>query len=96
MFHHVVLYRVRPEPDARMRLETVVRSLAASTPGIVAFHAGPNAERGRGARGYDWGFCMVFVDRQARDDYLTSPSHDVAAVEILAAVEDLVVLGLDD
>jgi stress responsive alpha/beta barrel protein len=97
MFRHVVLYRVRPDlgAEARERLEALITSLSAGVPGILELQAGANVGPVDYGKGYDWGFCMGFADRRARDDYMRHPLHVRTAGAIEELVEDLVVLGLE-
>jgi quinol monooxygenase YgiN len=97
MFAHIVLYRVRPDPSdrGRRRLGQLIQSLRA-LPGVLDVQTGSNVGPEQYTQGYDWGFCMHFADRAARDAYLEHPEHLQVAREVEQLIDDLVVLGLDD
>jgi hypothetical protein len=97
MFRHIVLYKVRQDlgEPACERLEALIRSLPARAPGVVALDAGPNVGPDGFTKGFDWGFCMSFADRAARDTYMRDPYHQDVAAEIEGLIDDLVVLGIE-
>jgi hypothetical protein len=97
MFRHVVLYRLRPDlgPAARERVEELIGSLAQRVPGVLELQSGDNAGPDGFTNGYDWGFCMAFADRAARDAYMAHDHHRRVAAQVEELIEGLVVLGLD-
>jgi Stress responsive A/B Barrel Domain len=96
VFAHIVLYRLSPAAGStgRKRLEDLIGSLA-RLPGVLELEAGSNAAPREFTHGYDWGFCMRFADRDARDAYLEHPAHVRVAHEVARLVDDLAVLGID-
>jgi hypothetical protein len=97
MFRHIVLYRLRPELGAqgRARIGEMIGSLEKMIPSVVELQSGDNAAPDGFTKGYDWGFCMTFTDRAARDAYIVHHEHQRVAAQVEELIEDLVVLGLD-
>jgi hypothetical protein len=98
MFRHIVLYRLRPElgTQAQQRIDELIRSLATAVPGVLEVQTGPNLGPADFAKGYDWGLCMRFADRESRDAYMQHPSHLRVAEQVEQLIDDLVVLGLQE
>jgi hypothetical protein len=96
MFRHIVLYRLRPElgMQAKQRIDELIRSLATAVPEVLEVQTGPNLGPADFTKGYDWGLCMRFADRESRDAYMQHAFHLRVAELVEQLIDDLVVLGL--
>jgi hypothetical protein len=86
----IVLMRVREDVPART-IEHIFGEIGAQRSkiaGILTYAWGPNSSPEGLGRGYTHGFCMTFVDAEARDAYLPHPEHQKVKSAVLAIVED--------
>jgi hypothetical protein len=77
MLLHIVLIRPIPDLDtgAIDRLNRVLSGLQRRVPGIIGYNWGPNVSKERLARGFEYGYLLVFDSAAARDVYLSHPER---------------------
>ena len=78
MFSHVVIFWTDPaKPNATDELIAGANKYLKSIPGIVYFHVGKMATSHRAVvdQTYQVGLNIVFLDKQAQDDYQAHPQH---------------------
>ena len=93
---HVILLRLHPgaHDEQILVLTTVLRELATTIEGIVAFEYGMNNSHEGKNRGMTHVVMFTFASAEARDTYLLHPDHRKAAAQIgeLGIIEDLLVI----
>src|SRR5262252_1103481 len=78
MFSHVVIFWTDPaKPNAADELIAAANKNLRSIPGIIYFHVGKMAASHRSVvdQSYQVGLNIVFLDKQAQDDYQVHPQH---------------------
>jgi hypothetical protein len=85
----MVLMRVREDVPACMieRVFGEIGALQSKIAGILSYAWGAYSSPEGIGRGYTHGFCMTFVDAQARDAYLPHPEHQKVKSSLLPIVE---------
>lgn len=93
MIRHCVLVRFRTAVPAveRAAIFEAITALKPRIPGLLAVHAGGNANPEGLDKGFSDGFIVDFADTAARDQYLGDAEHAKAGARIVAAAEG----GLD-
>jgi hypothetical protein len=78
MFSHVVIFWTDPaKPNAADELIAAANKNLRSIPGILYFHVGKMATSHRSVvdQSYQVGLNIVFLDKQAQDEYQVHPQH---------------------
>jgi hypothetical protein len=78
MFSHVVIFWTDPaKPNAPDELIAAANKNLRSIPGILYFHVGKMAASHRAVvdQSYQVALNIVFLDKQAQDDYQVHPQH---------------------
>ncbi|HET9873330.1 MAG TPA: Dabb family protein [Propionibacteriaceae bacterium] len=93
---HIVLVswqngRARAVEDA---IRPAIRDFRKSINGILSVVEGHSSSPEGLESGYDYGFVVTFESAQARDSYLTDPTHQVVAEEIGACARHLAVFDI--
>jgi hypothetical protein len=90
---HIVLLRIREDVPASTieRVFGEIGALQSKIAGILSYAWGPYSSPEGFGRGYTHGFCMTFVDAEARDAYLPHPEHQ----KVWSSVSSIVDGGID-
>ncbi|MBK8801092.1 MAG: Dabb family protein [Fibrobacteres bacterium] len=97
MVRHILL--LAPNPDTTpSQIEQIREELAAlvgQIPGLLDFNWGVNFAAPERRGGFDYGFTMDLVDRQALVAYAPHPAHQTVAAKVRAAFGGIVVLDFE-
>jgi hypothetical protein len=82
-FHHVVLFRWKPEtsPDQIAPVKPALDALAATLRGVETYRCGESL--GLTETSYDFGVIGIFEDKAAWDEYMANAEHDRIRQELI-------------
>jgi hypothetical protein len=82
-FHHVVLFRWKPETSAEQiaPVKPALDALASTLRGVVNYRCGEGL--GLTETSYDFGVIGIFEDKAAWDEYMANAEHDRIRSELI-------------
>ena len=85
-FHHVILFRWKPEatPDQIEHISRSLRALSAGLAGCRDYRCGPSL--GLTETSFDYGVVAEFDDREAWDGYMADPEHERIRTQLIAPI----------
>jgi hypothetical protein len=93
---HVVLvsWKSGRQAPAEEFVRPAIRAFVDTIPDVLAVVEGHSSSPEGLENGFDYGFVITFATAQARDTYLTHPSHLPVATAIGEAAEQVVVFDI--
>jgi hypothetical protein len=93
---HVVLvsWKSGRQAQAEELVRPAVRAFVHTIPDVLAVVEGPSSSPEGLENGFDYGFVVTFASAQARDAYLTHPSHVPVAEAIGDGAAQIVVFDI--
>jgi hypothetical protein len=97
MVRHILLLKPKSDTTPAMieKSRAALGALVGKIPGLMDFCWGENFAAEERRQGYDWGFSMDFVDREALAAYSPHPEHQAAAAIARASFETIAVFDFE-
>lgn len=94
MIRHILFVRFKPETSTLSieEVRTAFKEMPSKIEGIVGVEWGLNISPENLNKGYTHCIMMTFIDKNARDNYLPHPDHNILKEIFGAILEEIIVL----